>query len=166
MWKIQKIISKGDYNYAVVKEHPSCNKSGYVLEHRIVMENYLGRLLNSSEVVHHINGDKKDNNISNLEVMKRTEHSRMHMLQTGRVVLELQCPECNTVFERNRNNTHVVKNGTVSFCSRSCSGRFQRKVQLHGITVQMKVAISGNILREKVIFQTDNREQTNDNWDA
>jgi len=58
-WKIEKIVSKGDYNYAVVKNHPNATKYGYVLHHRIVMENHLGRLLNSNEVVHHINGQKK-----------------------------------------------------------------------------------------------------------
>lgn len=49
-WKIQKIVSKGDYNYAITKEHPKATKNGYVLEHRIVMENHLGRLLNSDHV--------------------------------------------------------------------------------------------------------------------
>ena len=45
VWKIRRIVSKGDYNYAVVPEHPNKTKFGYVLEHRIVMENHLGRLL-------------------------------------------------------------------------------------------------------------------------
>jgi hypothetical protein len=38
MWKIQKLVSKGDYTYAKVPEHPSATKNGYVLEHRIVVE--------------------------------------------------------------------------------------------------------------------------------
>lgn len=46
MWKIEKIVSKGDYNYAVVPEHPFSTKNGYVLEHRVIMENHLKRLLN------------------------------------------------------------------------------------------------------------------------
>ena len=54
MWKIEKVISKGAYNYVVVKEHPRVTKHGYVLEHRIVVENYLGQLLNQDECVHHV----------------------------------------------------------------------------------------------------------------
>ncbi len=43
MWIIQKIVSKGEYNYAVVPEHPNATSNGYVLEHRVVMENAIGR---------------------------------------------------------------------------------------------------------------------------
>lgn len=41
MWKIQKIISKGVYNYAFTPEHPNSTKKGYVLEHRAIIENHL-----------------------------------------------------------------------------------------------------------------------------
>lgn len=47
-------------------------------EHRFIMEKYLGRKLTSDEVIHHINGLKYDNRIENLEIMSRSEHSRMH----------------------------------------------------------------------------------------
>lgn len=59
MWNVKKIINKGDYKYALVPEHPNCTKNGYVLLHRIVMENHLGRLLNTNEIVHHIDHNKK-----------------------------------------------------------------------------------------------------------
>ena len=60
-WVIEKVISKGDYNYALVRGHPNATKNNYVLLHRIVMENKIGRLLTKNEAVHHINENKKDN---------------------------------------------------------------------------------------------------------
>lgn len=52
------------------------NKKRYV--HRLVMEEYLGRPLRKDEHVHHINGDKTDNRIENLEILNISEHSRLH----------------------------------------------------------------------------------------
>lgn len=49
-------------------EHPSSNMEGYVFEHRLVVENYLGRRLIRSENVHHRNGVKGDNRLENLEM--------------------------------------------------------------------------------------------------
>lgn len=84
MWKIEKVISKGDYNYTLVPEHPFATKNGYVLFHRVVMENHLGRVLNRNEVVHHKNHNKNDNRVENLEVFDASEHCRKHALERGR----------------------------------------------------------------------------------
>lgn len=47
-------------------------------EHRLLMENYLGRKLSSSELVHHINFNRFDNRIENLQIVSRSEHKKLH----------------------------------------------------------------------------------------
>lgn len=47
--------------------------------HTVLMERHIGRYLNDDEVVHHINHDRKDNRIENLQLMKKKEHMSMHM---------------------------------------------------------------------------------------
>lgn len=124
MWEIRKIVSKGEYDYAVVPEHPNATKHNYVLHHRVVMENEIGRLLNEEEVVHHIDGNKKNNDIENLELHSRKGHAELHGKEKKTKYVLLKCPECQNEFERERPQTHLCKNTENTFCSRSCNGKF------------------------------------------
>ena len=46
--------------------------------HDVIMEEHIGRKLLPNECVHHINGDKRDNRIENLQLMTVGEHSSLH----------------------------------------------------------------------------------------
>lgn len=59
------------------------------------MEQHLGRKLKKGEVVHHIDGNKTNNNINNLQLMTAKEHSKMHRekeIKAGKPLFGRQIP--------------------------------------------------------------------------
>jgi len=78
-WKGGRRVSKAGYVRIYSVGHPLCSSDGYVMEHRLVMEEHLGRYLTKEEVVHHKNGNKQDNRIENLELLStKQEHVSLH----------------------------------------------------------------------------------------
>lgn len=77
------------------------SQNGYVQQHRLVMERAMGRRLESTEVVHHLNGDKSDNRLDNLEVLTSGEHSRLHAAAAGGCHGPT-CPRCGGKTRRNK----------------------------------------------------------------
>lgn len=66
------------YRKLLRPDHPRADSKGYVAEHVLVMEEHIGRLLAPGEVVHHVNGDKGDNALGNLQLMTDREHRALH----------------------------------------------------------------------------------------
>ena len=77
------------YVWVYNPEHPSSTKKGYVLEHRLVIEKFIGRYLKGNEIVHHKNKMKDDNRVKNLEIIVLGEPN------CGEVI----CPFCNKKFK-------------------------------------------------------------------
>ena len=67
-WRGGRFQHASGYIYVSAPDHPHVNANGYVLEHRLVMEQVLGRFLEPTERVHHINGKRADNRPENLQV--------------------------------------------------------------------------------------------------
>ena len=67
------------YVWILCPNHPHAPKMGYVREHRLVMEEVLGRYLLPEEIPHHLNGIKNDNRPENLLLLvNQAEHRREH----------------------------------------------------------------------------------------
>ena len=82
------------YGYVLVAVSPSDpmsamrSRQGYVMMHRLVMARSLGRVLRDDETVHHINGDRTDNRLENLQ-LRNGKHGK------GAAFRCLDCGSCN-----------------------------------------------------------------------
>lgn len=68
-----RTVHPSGYVYLLRPEHPNATQNGYVAEHRLVMEESLGRPLTAEESVHHKNGVRDDNRPENLELWSTSQ---------------------------------------------------------------------------------------------
>lgn len=77
-WKGGRVKAGGYILAHVTADDPLAvmrTRMGYVLEHRLVMARSLGRPLAPHETVHHINGQRDDNRLENLQ-LRQGKHGR------------------------------------------------------------------------------------------
>lgn len=70
---VRQITSGGYVRILVGRGVPGSQKNGHIFEHRLVMQQHLGRALIKSENVHHVNGNRSDNRIENLELWSSSQ---------------------------------------------------------------------------------------------
>ena len=83
-WKGGRAAHIGGYVKVWHPSHPTAHADGYTLEHRRVWYDAHGAIP-SGHHVHHKNGDKADNHIENLELLRAGTHARHHIKEAGSV---------------------------------------------------------------------------------
>lgn len=80
-WKGGKYTNPAGYIYLRIPNHPKKQSNGYYPEHRYVVEQNIGRILDKFEHIHHINGIKGDNGFENLEIVNAQTHNLITMME-------------------------------------------------------------------------------------
>lgn len=131
---------KRNYLYVNLWENKKSVKK-YV--HRLVMEEKLGRKLESSEIVHHINGDTFDNRPENLEI---------HSNQKSHMSKHLRRPLGYKRIKKRRKYGKICRNcrshfiGEIEkiFCDRVCAGQFNTRLVHEKETPEQRKARTEN----------------------
>lgn len=112
--------SNDGHLFYIIREN---GKSKSIWAHREIMEQHLGRKLSPDEVLHHIDGDKENNDLSNLAIMSVSEHmSHHHPI----VMCKFICPMCgNEAIKKYADVKHNRRRGCAGpFCGNSCAGKW------------------------------------------
>lgn len=93
-WRGGRHVTVGGYVQVVVPlDDPMicmADDRGRIFEHRLVMARRLGRPLAPEEHVHHLNAQKQDNRIENLELASREAHAAAHHAEIRRLRARVQ----------------------------------------------------------------------------
>jgi hypothetical protein len=97
---------------------------------RYLMSCHLKRYLTREEHVDHIDNDKLNDKVENLQLLSIADNNRKKNAFLGitKTFVKRVCPVCNTDFERDcRNISYKLKNGKTPTCSRRCGAIFSNR---------------------------------------
>lgn len=117
-WRLYKIFHKGEGRWYAHLTSPDYSTRQTMSLARYLMSVKLGRKLTKNEQVGHINNDKSDDRIENLQILSIAENIKKS--SKGRTTVELICGFCNKTFRREKRQLHPSKANQSKFCSRNC----------------------------------------------
>ena len=122
-WRGGVFTGSDGRRFIYMPSHPNAMNGKYVAEYRLLVEQNIGRYLNRNEVIHHLNGNPRDNRLENLAVMSQSDHAKIHNTgkRRGRWAMKYDCcKSCGT----SDDTTPVTKHGGLGLCRR-CRNRIR-----------------------------------------
>lgn len=148
-----KIVKKSNESYKTFGKRKFCNRVCYDKsrtrkaensyksnEHRRIMEAYVGRKLSFNELVHHKDEDKRNNELSNLEIMTRQQHNDYHLRKYPN---DKTCVICGETF-----TPHKTKRKRNKVCSQDCRLKLlKEKAAIRKIPI-IQLDLKGNFVKD------------------
>ena len=128
-WKGGKVEHSEGYYLIKLHSHPYADGRGYIPEHRLVMEKKIGRYINpKKEHVHHIDKNKKNNILENLQLTSIHEHGRLDAgwFKENNKWFKV-CKGCGKELEINAKNFYFRSSGRCLPRCKGCSNDTKKK---------------------------------------
>lgn len=112
---------------------------------------HLGRFLTKDEQVDHINNDKTDDSLENLQILSVKSNNRKQANLKGYQIVNYICPVCTSAFMRRKGASNKVpsKMGELMACSKNCRRLFYK---LNLTKQQKEELIEKSFINEERIF--------------
>lgn len=117
---------------------------------RYLLSTKLKRFLKPNEEVDHIDNNKLNDDINNLQILSKSENIRKCFSDTGtfRKYVRLECPICHKIFEIPKNQSFLQKNQKYSCCSKECSNKMRSLTKSNSNINLLSKLIQNNFIEE------------------
>lgn len=136
-YKLYGPYKRKDGRLIVILVHKITKEKTTVSYPKYVYETHYNITINTGYDVHHKDENPLNNEISNLELMEKSRHNRMHGLKQSskyEEIKKVKCVMCGIDFFMDKNQLRhrasAEKKGKHGpFCSKSCTGKYGTDVQ-------------------------------------
>jgi len=121
-YRIYKVFHKKENRWQAILVKPNNKKRTTLSYARYLMSIHLKRILDKNETVDHIDGNKLNDTIENLQILTRSQNiNKYRTIDNPAQLVNLICPICKTEFKRSKSKvTHKLNKGFTICCSLSC----------------------------------------------
>lgn len=101
---------------------------GYVYEHRLIAERFMGRQLTDNEDVHHLDGNRANNLNRNLLVLETGQHMKLHVWLQQHTIIPIKGSKVDRERTLKYCNCGCQIENDASFCSTQCRDKGRRLI--------------------------------------
>lgn len=139
--------SKQDNRLRVVLVHELTRAQKTISYPKYLVEIKLNRHLDTNDTVHHIDGNPLNNDLSNLTVLNRSQHSKLDAIKVQNVIVHCIWCEKPFLIKGHQIRQHNRRE-SGPFCSKLCTGKYGAYIQ-NGGKVLSKVKIDKVHVKER-----------------